>query len=96
MRWVADEPLPGLVEAQLTDSDGRLWNFIDKEPIFCREPLGKSTRFPISGAIRCQIIGPVIRADGLDVITIDTGSPDGVSSEGNTIFRVPASVVSGC
>jgi hypothetical protein len=32
VRWVADEPQPGLVEAQLTDSDGRIWSFIDKEP----------------------------------------------------------------
>jgi hypothetical protein len=32
VRWVADEPRPGLVEAQLTDSDGRVWSFTDKEP----------------------------------------------------------------
>ena len=94
VRWVADEPQPGLVEAHLTDSDGRPWIFIDKEPIFCSDPVGRAARFPVAGVIRCQVIGHEVRADGFEVITIDTGSPDGVDSEGNTIFRVPASAVS--
>ncbi|TCO59361.1 hypothetical protein [Actinocrispum wychmicini] len=92
VRWVADEPQPGLVEAQLIDSDGRLWSFIDKEPVFCVE--GDWPRqFPVAAAIRCQIIGREIIADGQEVITIDTGSPDGVDSRGVTVFRVPASAV---
>lgn len=94
VRWVADEPQPGLVEAQLTDSDGRLWSFIDKEPIFCSEWIGPQRAFPVAGAIRCQVIGHEILADGREVITIDTGRPDGVDSAGATIFRVPASAVS--
>jgi hypothetical protein len=94
VRWVAGEPQPGLVEAQLTDSDGRLWSFIDKEPIFCSEWIGPRPTFPVDAAIRCQVIGHEILADGREVITIDTGSPDGVDSAGTMIFRVPASAVS--
>jgi hypothetical protein len=94
VRWVADEPQPGLVEAQLTDSAGRLRSFIDKEPIFCSELVGPQTRFPVASAIRCQVIGHEILSDGREVITIDTGSPDGVDSDGVTIFRVNASAVS--
>lgn len=93
---MADEPQPGLVEAQLTDSDGRLWSFIDKEPIFCPERVGRQARFPVAGAIRCQVIGREILRDGPEVISIDTGSPDGIDSDGITIFRVPASAVSDC
>jgi hypothetical protein len=95
VRWVADEPQPGLVEAQLTDSDGRLWSFIDKEPVFwSQEAVGRLSRFPVAGAIRCQIIGHAVLADGREVVTVDTRRPDGVDSGGVTIFRVPASAVS--
>lgn len=95
IRWVADEPQPGLVEAQLIDADGQLWSFIDKEPIFSSGYLGPNARFPIPGAIRCQVTGRETGADGQEVIVIDTGRPDGVDSDGVTIFRVPASAVSG-
>jgi hypothetical protein len=57
VRWVADEPLPGLVEAQLTDSDGQVWSFTDKKPIFCSQEVGRLSRFPLAAAIRCQVIG---------------------------------------
>ena len=93
-RWVAHEPQPGLVEAQLTDSDGQLWSFIDKEPIFwSQETVSRLSRFPVAGAIRCQVIGHEVLGDGREVVTVDTGRPDGVDSGGVTIFRVPASAV---
>lgn len=93
VRWVADEPQPGLVEAQLTDSDGRLWSFIDKVPVFLSEG-GRPARFPATAAIRCQIIQREILPGGREVIVIDTASPDGVDSNGVTTFRVPAAAVS--
>jgi hypothetical protein len=96
VRWVADEPQPGLVEAHLTDADGRVWRFIDKEPIFfCAHAVGEWTRFPVAGAIRCRIVGQDTLSDGRQVVTIDTASPDRVDSDGVTIFRVAASAISG-
>jgi len=95
VRWVADEPQPGLVEAHLTDADGHVWRFIDKEPIFCADAVGEWTRFPVAGAIRCRIIDYGTLSDGRQVVTIDTASPDGVDSDGVTIFRVAASAISG-
>jgi hypothetical protein len=95
VRWVADEPQPGLVEAQLSDSDGRVWSFTDKEPVFwSRETVSRLSRFPVAAAIRCQVIGRAVLAGGQEVVTVDTGRPDGVDSGGVTIFRVPASAVS--
>jgi hypothetical protein len=93
VRWVADEPQPGLVEAQLVDSDGRVWSFIDKEPIFRSDGADRPMRFPVAAAIRCRIIGRTTLADGREVVTVDTASPDGVDSDGVTVFRVPASAV---
>jgi hypothetical protein len=94
VRWVDDEPQPGLVEAHLTDADGRLWRFIDKEPIFCTNMTGRLAQFPVAGAIRCRIIGHKPLSDGSQIVTIDTGSLDGVDSDGVTIFRVGSSTVS--
>jgi hypothetical protein len=95
VRRVADEPQPGLVEAQLTDSDGRVWSFTDKEPYFCsQEIVVRLSRFPVAAAIRCQVIGHELLADGREVVTVDTGRPDGLDSGGVTIFHVPASAVS--
>lgn len=94
VRWVADEPQPGVVEAHLTDVDGRVWTFIDKEPIFCAHAVGRLARLPVAGVIRCQIVGREILSDGRQVVSIDTASPDGVDSSGVTIFRVAASAIS--
>ena len=95
VRWVDDEPQPGLVEAQLNDSDGRLWRFIDKEPVFWSQAtVSRLSRFPVAAAIRCHVIGHEVLADGREVVTIDTGRPDHVDSGGVTIFRVPPSAVS--
>ena len=91
---MADKPQPGLVEAHLTDIDGRVWSFIDKEPVFCSHPVSRLARLPVAGAIRCQIVGQEILSDGRRVVIIDTASPDGVDSGGVTIFRIAASAVS--
>ena len=32
--WIADDPQPGIVEARITDADGRQWSFLDKVAIF--------------------------------------------------------------
>src|ERR1700677_1887837 len=90
VRWVADEPQPGLVEAQLTDADGRVWSLIDKEPIFCRDPVSRETVFPVPAVIRCRVLARKIRPDGQEIVTIDTANPDGVDSDGVTIFTMSA------
>lgn len=95
VRWVADEPQPGLVEARLVDAAGRTWSFIDKEPIFCVEPMRQPRAFPQPGLIRCEVLDRDELEGGRDVVTIDTARPDGVESSGVTIFCVPRDPVDG-
>lgn len=95
VRWVADEPQPGLVEARLVDADGRVWTFIDKEPMFAPRPLRQPRTFPVPAIIRCQVLEREQLPDGREVVTIDTATPDGLESEGNTIFRVLVEAVDG-
>ena len=92
IRWVADEPFPGLVEARLIDIDGRSWTFIDKDPIFSKVGLSRGTKFPVDGAIRCELVKRDVLGDGQEVVTVDTGRPDGVEAvDGATHIRVFAS-----
>jgi hypothetical protein len=89
-RWVADEPWPGVVEAHLTDADGRVWVFVDKAPIFTNEPLSDASSYPVAGVVRC-VIGD---RTGEGCVSIDTSVPDGVESvDGRTQFDVSPDTV---
>jgi hypothetical protein len=76
VRWVGDEPFPGVVEVELTDADGREWRFVDKSAIFDRDSvLGPSARYPISLRIACTVV-----ERGEDRVVISTAEPWGVES----------------
>jgi hypothetical protein len=87
VRWVSDDPQPGIVEAHLVDADGTRWSFIDKWPIFT-SALDPLSRFPVSGAIRCEVLDRELLDDGRQILTIDTATPDGVHANGQSMFRV--------
>jgi hypothetical protein len=86
--WVADEPQPGRVEVVMTDADGRTWRFFDKPPIFdAGSDLTSRSNYPVSVTVRVRVL------EEADLLTVST-DPDGVASEeGETVFRVPASLV---
>ena len=88
VRWVADDPQPGLVEAQIIDVDGHVWGFVDKTAIFSAEVLFPTSSYPVRGVIRCEIV-----SRSGEVVTIDTGRPDGVESAGQTTFRMASSEI---
>lgn len=49
VRWISDEPFPGVVEVELHDGQGKLWKFIDKYPMFLpKGNLSASSHYPIS------------------------------------------------
>jgi hypothetical protein len=76
IRWVGDEPFPGLVEVTLTDADSRTWTFIDKAPVF--DPagdLGRSTRYPVEVKLACTVL-----ETGEDRTTISTAQPWGIET----------------
>jgi hypothetical protein len=95
VRWIAEEPQPGVVEAHITDAHGRLWRFIDKTAIFSSdELLMETTEYPCPGVIRCEVIGNAVLPNGLSARAISTGRPDGVeSTEGEYRFVVPSEEV---
>lgn len=86
VRWVADNPQPGLVEVHLTDADGRRWSFVQKCAYFTADLVLPSSEFPLPGTLECAVVGD----DHGEVVTVDTGDFD---SDGVSVFRVPARLV---
>jgi len=90
-RWVSDEPQPGLVEAQITDVHGHVWNFIDKSAIFSSDVLTETTEYPRPGVIRCEVIEGDVLPNGAAATLISTIEVE--STEGERQFLVRADEV---
>jgi hypothetical protein len=85
-RYTDRDGNPPLVEAQFVDADGRLWCFIDKEPIF----LDGEVTPPAAGILRCSLLPEQQPAPDEAIVTITTLYPDHVEAleDGQTTFRV--------
>jgi hypothetical protein len=85
VRWVGDEPQPGLVEAQLQDVHGRYWTFVDKWPIFTSQSLSASSSFPVEGALPCQVGSDVADSAGAIVAVMTFGNIALFAGEGEAV-----------
>jgi len=57
VRWVGDDPFPGVVEVELADADGRTWTFIDKAPVFDADnALGPASHYPVELNLACTVV----------------------------------------
>lgn len=90
LRWVDDEPQPGIVEARIVDADGRTWTFLEKTAIVDGEgTAGPDSIYPCPGLIRCEVLGYHAGAAGPPAILVTTLRPDLVESvQGRSEFRV--------
>ncbi len=91
VRWVDDEPQPGIVEARIVDADGRTWTFLDKGVIF--DPtgiVGPDSVYPCPGLIGCEVLSHQRGGEaGPGPILVTTSRPDAVESvHGTSQFRV--------
>ena len=85
VRWVDDEPFPGVVEVELADADGRRWTFIDKSAVFDRNNvLGPSSHYPVEVRLACTV-----RERHDDRVVISTAEPWSLETvEGQSTFTV--------
>jgi hypothetical protein len=87
VRWLADDPQPGWVEASLVDVHGRRWSFLDKPTIF--GDVFRTSECPLPGVIRCEVVSS--RRDGSGAEVLEVRLLDGVeSTDGSTRFFVSA------
>lgn len=85
VRWVSDEPFPGLIEVELVDAAGKRWTFVDKYPMFASEPaFGPSTNYPVPLEIACMVL-----ARRQDEAVVSTAEPWGIeTTDGSHEFVV--------
>jgi hypothetical protein len=95
VRYISDEPQPGIVEFQLEDAHGRRWLFVEKTALVSPEHLDAYSAYPQRGVVAGEIVNRSIDASGREVIRIDIERPWHIESvEGATQFDVlPESLV---
>jgi hypothetical protein len=90
VRYVSDDPQPGIVECQFQDAYGRRWSVIEKTYVVSGEELDANSVYPQRGVTACKIVERFSDAAGREVIRINTVE----SVEGVTQFDVlPESLV---
>jgi hypothetical protein len=88
IRWVSDEPFPGLVEVSMTDARGHRWTFVDKSAVFSAL-LSAETSYRVPVEIGCELVGSEVGADGREIVVVSTDRPWGIeSTDGQTRFAV--------
>ena len=95
VRYISDEPQPGIVECYVEDAYGRRWSVVEKTAIVSTESLDIHSAYPQHGVIACEIVRRSLDADGREIVRVDTERPWHVESvDGVTQFDVsPESLV---
>jgi hypothetical protein len=89
VRFVSDDPQPGIVACEFTDADGRIHTFIDKVPIFTAESLDAASFYPQPGSAACEVLARWQNANGQELARVTTAIPFGIhSTEGLSEFVV--------
>ncbi len=92
VRWVSDDPVPGIVEVQVVDGHGKAWSFIDKAPMFEEgNKLTRTTAYPTEIELACTVVGS--NSDG---IVVSTARPWGIETiDGVSQFTLAPAQVHG-
>jgi len=92
IRWVDDEPQPGIIEFVLSDRSGRQWYFHEKCAVISGEFLEAASVYPKPGTLRCTVLSQGCDPAGRSIVEIDTHRPWFVESlEGTSRFEVISS-----
>jgi|SRR5450631_1847617 hypothetical protein len=95
VRYISDEPQPGIVECQLEDAHGHQWSFVEKTAIVSTQNLDAQATYPQEGVIACEMLQRSLDGARREVIRVDTERPWHIESvEGETKFDVlPESLI---
>ena len=95
VRYISDDPQPGIVECQLEDAHGHRWSFVEKTAVVSAERLDAQASYPQGGMVAGEILSRGLDDRGREIIRVSTERPCGVESvDGVTEFEVlPESLV---
>ncbi len=89
VRFVDDEPQPGIVSCEFVDAEGRRHTLIDKVPGFSTEALDAHSPYPQAGSVSCEALAKWQNAAGRDLVRITINVPWHIeSTEGVSEFVV--------
>lgn len=88
VRYISDDPQPGIVECELEDVHGQRWSIVEKTAIVSTAHLNAHSPYPQQGFIGCEIVQR--RGDAeREIVRITTERPCMVeSTDGSTEFDV--------
>ena len=90
VRFVSDDPQPGIVACEFMDAEGRVHTFIDKAPIFTAQNLDAASFYPQPGSAACEVLARWQNAKGQELARVTTTRPIEIqSTEGLSEFVVP-------
>jgi hypothetical protein len=88
-RWVDDDPQPGIVEFQFSDSGGKVWTFVEKQALVSSQQLNRDSSYPRLASTCCKVLSFVTDRRGRKIAEIDISEPWGIeSAEGLSRFSV--------
>ena len=91
LRYISNDPQPGIVECQLEDANSNRWLFIEKTAIVSTANLDAKTSYPQPGIIACEVVRRSRESADREVVRINTERPWLVESiDGSTEFDVLA------
>src|SRR4051794_23510605 len=94
IRYVRDDPQPGIVEAELRDAHDRCWRFIEKCSVVENLDLDADTAYPQPGVILCTVVGRGRDASGRGAVEVELYGVWSVDGEGRfTVY--PMALVEG-
>jgi hypothetical protein len=94
VRFVSDEPQPGLVECVLVDAYGASHSIIEKTAISSTENLTAVSVYPRPGVIAGEVRAEWEDETGRRLARVDTKNPWGIEAvDGTSSFVVLASVL---
>src|SRR5215471_11505967 len=92
VRWVDDDPQPGIVACEFEDAEGYLHTVIEKQAVASEVCLDASSAYPRPGIIRCEVLTQWRDSKGRELARITTERPYSIeTTEGLSEFVVLAS-----
>ena len=96
VRYVSDDPQPGIVECVFIDAYDQSHFFHEKTAIVSAENLLSSSNYPVESDFECEIVEELTDHLGNSLLRICTERPWGfISLAGETSFVVKSSQING-
>ena len=75
VRFVDEEPQPGVVESRFRDAHGLVHTIIDKVPLFTNAALWSDSEYPQPGFVGCKVLQRMCDSNGLNLARITISEP---------------------